>query len=454
MALLPRGQLRLCDNCSTSSVRGLDLNVRSNPQIARSRHSSVGQPPPFGPPALKDRKGGPRRLGTNAPAIEFWCPPSLDRRCLNPHPSADARGSRRECVSRYWSELARGLSPYVPGEQPQIPGLVKLNTNESPFGPSPKAIEAVRAAATDTLRLYPDPRSTRLREVLADYHKVAPEQVFVGNGSDEVLAHAFAALLKQPGPVLFPDVTYSFYPVWCRLSGIEHEVVPLDAEMRVRGADYLNRGGAIIIANPNAPTGIALSRAEIEWLATRRADVPVVIDEAYVDFGTETSVPLIRDHPNLLVVQTMSKSRSLAGLRVGYAIGDAALIEALTRVKDSFNSYPLGRPAEAGAIAAIQDEAYFQATRSSTMCNRASLTADLTGLGFDVLPSGANFVFVRHPDHSGQELAAALRERAVLVRHFSGPRTSNFMRITIGSDVELRVLTDALSEILAKGSSI
>jgi histidinol-phosphate aminotransferase len=362
-------------------------------------------------------------------------------------------------VSRYWSELARGLSPYMPGEQPLIPGLVKLNTNESPFGPSPKAIEAVRAASADTLRLYPDPRSTRLREALADYHKVAPEQVFVGNGSDEVLAHAFAALLKQPGAVLFPDVTYSFYPVWCRLLGIDHAVVPLDAAMRVRVDDYLtkdglNRGGAIIIANPNAPTGIALPRAEIERLVTQREDVPVVIDEAYVDFGAETCVPLIRDHPNLLVVQTMSKSRSLAGLRVGYAIGDAALIEALTRVKDSFNSYPLGRPAEAGAIAAIQDEQYFQETRSVIMRNRTSLTEALTALGFDVLPSGANFVFARHPDHSGQEVFAALRERAVLVRHFSGPLVADFVRITIGSATELRQLTDALSEFLARRSPI
>jgi histidinol-phosphate aminotransferase len=352
-------------------------------------------------------------------------------------------------VSRYWSELARGLSPYVPGEQPQIPGLVKLNTNESPFGPSPMAIEAVRSAAADTLRLYPDPQSTRLREVLADYHGVAPEQVFVGNGSDEVLAHAFAGLLKQPEPVLFPDVTYSFYPVYCRLLGVDHETVPLDGEMRVRVADYFDGGGAIIIANPNAPTGIALSRAEIEQLVSARADAPVLIDEAYIDFGGETAVPLIRDHPNLLVVQTMSKSRALAGLRVGYAIGDRELIEALTRVKDSFNSYPLGRPAQAGAIASIQDEAYFQQTRSAIIENRERLTAALTRLGFDVLPSSANFVFARHPDYTGQALAAALRERAVLVRHFSGPRVSDFVRITSGSAAELDRLTGALVEILA-----
>ncbi len=355
-------------------------------------------------------------------------------------------------MSRYWSQLAQGLSPYVPGEQPQLPNIVKLNTNESPFAPSPMAIEAVRSAAADTLRLYPDPQSTLLREALAKYHGVAPEQVFVGNGSDEVLAHAFAALLKQPKPVLFPDVTYSFYPVYCRLLGIDHETVPLDAEMRVRVADYRVRGGSIIIANPNAPTGIALSRAEIERLVSERADAPVVIDEAYVDFGADTAIPLIRNHPNLLVVQTLSKSRSLAGLRVGYAIGDQALIEALTRVKDSFNSYPLGRPAQAGAIAAIQDEAYFQRMRSTIIGNRTRLTASLIRLGIDVLPSSANFVFARHPSHTGQALSAALRERAVLVRHFSGSRVSDFIRITIGSEAELDRLTDALAEFLAKPS--
>jgi histidinol-phosphate aminotransferase len=285
--------------------------------------------------------------------------------------------------------------------------------------------------------------------VLAEYHGVVPEQVFVGNGSDEVLAHAFAALLKQPRPVLFPDVTYSFYPVYCRLLGVDHETVPLDGEMRIRIADYRDRGGSIIIANPNAPTGIALSRAEIERLVSMRVDVPVVIDEAYVDFGAQSAAPLIHDHPNLLVVQTLSKSRALAGLRVGYAIGDRALIEALTRVKDSFNSYPLGQPAQAGAVAAIQDEADFQQKRSIIIENRENLTASLMQLGFDVLPSSANFVFARHPGHTGQALSAALRERAILVRHFSGPRVSDFIRITVGSKAELDCLTGALAEFLA-----
>ena len=353
-------------------------------------------------------------------------------------------------MSRFWSKLAEDLSPYVPGEQPQIPGLVKLNTNESPFGPSPRAIDAVRAAAADALRLYPDPQSIRLREALAAYHQVAPEQVFVGNGSDEVLAHAFAALLKQPEPVRFPDITYSFYPVWCRLLGIDHETVPLDPEMRIRVDDYLDRGGPVIIANPNAPTGIALPRAEIARLARGRAEAAIVIDEAYVDFGAETCVPLIHDQPNLLVVQTMSKSRALAGLRVGYAIGDAGLIEALTRVKDSFNSYPLGRPAQAGAIASLADEAFFQQSRTAVMRNRARMVGALGQLGFAVLRSSANFVFARHPQRSGPALATALRERAVLVRHFSAPRTADFLRITVGSQDDLDRLIDALTAILSE----
>src|ERR1700681_1248056 len=253
-----------------------------------------------------------------------------------------------------WSSLTHDLRPYVPGEQPRMAELVKLNTNESPIGPSPRVLEAIRGEATDTLRLYPDPQATALRTALATYHQVRPEQVFVGNGSDEVLA----ALLKHDAPLLFPDITYSFYPVYCRLFGIAYETVPLDAAMQIRVADYRRPAGALILPNPNAPTGVALSRAEIATLLQQHPDAPVVIDEAYVDFGAETAVPLVASHPNLLVVQTMSKSRALAGLRVGYAIGDVALIEALTRVKDSFNSYPLGSLAQAGAIAAIEDESY------------------------------------------------------------------------------------------------
>jgi histidinol-phosphate aminotransferase len=351
-------------------------------------------------------------------------------------------------MSRFWSSLTHDLEPYVPGEQPRMTDLVKLNTNENPFGPSPRALQAVRGEATDTLRLYPDPQATALRAALASYHQVRPEQVFVGNGSDEVLAHVFAALLKHEAPLLFPDITYSFYPVYCRLFGIACETVPLDSAMRIRVADYRRPAGALILPNPNAPTGVALTRAEIATLLADHRHAPVVIDEAYVDFGAETAIPLVASHPNLVVVQTMSKSRALAGLRVGYAIGDADLIEGLTRVKDSFNSYPLGRPAQAGAIASLQDEAYFQQSRARVIEGRERLARGLVRLGFEVLPSAANFVFTRHGAHQGAALAAALRQRAVIVRHFSAPRTADYLRITVGTDAQIDRLLSALSDIL------
>src|SRR3979411_1031131 len=299
-------------------------------------------------------------------------------------------------MSRFWSSLTHDLRPYVPGEQPHMVDLVKLNTNENPLGPSPRALEAIRGEATDTLRLYPDPQATALRAALATYHQVRPEQVFVGNGSDEGLAHAFAALLKHDAPLLFPDITYSFYPVYCRLFGIAYETVPLDQAMQIRVADYRRPAGALIIPNPNAPTGVALSRAEIVTLLEQHPDIPFVIDEAYVDFGAETSIPLGASHPNLRVIQPMANSGALGGLRVGYAIGDPGLIEALTRVKDSFNSYPLGRPAQAAAVAVLDDEAYSQQSRARLIEGRERLNRARPQPGFDVLPSAANFVFARH----------------------------------------------------------
>ncbi|WP_425064959.1 histidinol-phosphate transaminase [Reyranella sp.] len=351
-------------------------------------------------------------------------------------------------MNPFWSQIARELSPYTPGEQPRIANLVKLNTNESPFGPSPRAEAAMRAAASESLRLYPDPEAVELRQVLAEHHAVKPEQVFVGNGSDEVLAHAFAGLLKQARPLLCPDITYSFYPVWAQLFGITLETVPLDDEMRVRVEDYRHRAGAIVIANPNAPTGIALPRAEIARLLKQNPDIPVLIDEAYVDFGGESAVPLIADHPNLLVVQTMSKSRALAGLRVGYALGDAGLIEALRRVKDSFNSYPLGRIAQAGAMASVRDDAWFRESCSRIVATREAMTRELAALGFVVLPSSANFVFARHPSLGGAEFAAALRDRAILVRHFDKPRSRPYLRITVGTPDDVQKLITAASDIL------
>jgi histidinol-phosphate aminotransferase len=336
-------------------------------------------------------------------------------------------------MSRFWSPVVHSLSPYVPGEQPKGGDVVKLNTNENPYGPSPRALAAI-AAATDRLRLYPDPSASRLREAIAARYDVAPEEVFVGNGSDEVLAHTFQALLQHDAPLLFPDITYSFYPVYCRLYGIRYEEVPLDAAMRVPIADFRRPCSAIILPNPNAPTGIGLPRDAIEALVAEHPDQVVVIDEAYVDFGAESAVSLVARHDNLLIVQTLSKSRALAGLRVGFAIGQRPLIEALERVKGSFNSYPLDSLAIAGAVAAIEDDVWFQETRGRIIANREALVRGLSALGFEVLPSAANFIFARHRDRRGAYLAAQLRERGVLVRHFEKPRIEDFLRITVGTE--------------------
>jgi histidinol-phosphate aminotransferase len=348
-------------------------------------------------------------------------------------------------MSRYWSAVVHGLTPYVPGEQPKLANLVKLNTNENPYGPSPKVIEAVRAEAADTLRLYPDPNSDRLRAGVAAYHGVAFGQVFVGNGSDEVLAHAFMALLKHEQPILFPDISYSFYPVYCGLYEIAHRTIPLTEQFEIRVDDYFVPNGGIIFPNPNAPTGRLLARAEIERLLAGNPDSVVVVDEAYIDFGGESAVPLVARHPQLLVIRTLSKSHALAGLRVGYAIGQPHLIEALVRVKDSFNSYPLDRFAQAGALASIEDHAYFESICAKVVATRTRLVAAMQALGFDVLPSAANFIFARHPAHEGAALAAALRERNIIVRHFRSPeRIAPFLRITVGTDAQCDALVGAL----------
>jgi histidinol-phosphate aminotransferase len=350
---------------------------------------------------------------------------------------------------QFWSATAQSLSPYTPGEQPRIEGLVKLNTNESPLPPSPRVLEAMREATSDSLRLYPEPESHTLRAALAAHHGLKIENVFVGNGSDEILAHAFMALLKQDKPLLFPDVTYSFYPVWARLYGVATQTVPLDDKMHVRVEDYARAGGgAIVIANPNAPTGVALLRGQIEQLLFENAGIPVVVDEAYVDFGGETAVPLLDKNPNLLVTRTFSKSRALAGLRVGYALGSTSLIDALSRVKNSFNSYPLGRIAQAGALASVEDDAYFQTCLKTIVAEREIMVLRLRELNFDILPSSANFIFARHRTAKGGELAKALRERAVLIRHFAAPRIEDFLRITVGTAEQTDRLVAALRDIL------
>ena len=353
-------------------------------------------------------------------------------------------------MSRFWSEVVRNLTPYVPGEQPKLPDLVKLNTNENPYGPSPRVLAALRDEIADSLRLYPDPNADRLKAAIADFHGVAPAQVFVGNGSDEVLGHAFLALLKHERPILFPDITDSFYPVYCGLYGVAFETVPLSDDFELRVKDYRRPNGGIIFPNPNAPTGRLLPLTEVEALLTDHPDTVVVVDEAYIDFGGETAVPLVAHHPNLLVVQTLSKSRSLAGLRVGFAIGHSDLIEALERVKNSFNSYPLDRLAIVGAAAAMADRAYFEQTRQAVIKSRDHLTGEMASLGFQVLPSAANFIFARHESRDADALAQALRERSIIVRHFKLPRIEQFLRITVGTDAECEALVAALRDILSR----
>ncbi len=352
-------------------------------------------------------------------------------------------------MSAFWSEVVHQLTPYVPGEQPKLSNLIKLNTNENPYGPSPKVIEALKAEAAETLRLYPDPDSAKLKSAIAQYHGLTENQVFVGNGSDEVLAHVFQALLKHDLPLLFPDITYSFYPVYCGLYDIAYETIPLTEAFGIDVNAYSKPNGGIVFPNPNAPTGIPLSLLEIEKLLKANPKSVVVIDEAYVDFGTESAVKLINQYPNLLVTHTLSKARSLAGLRVGFALGHHDLIQALVRVKDSFNSYPIDRFAEAGAIAAMQDTAYFEETCRKVIATRTHLVGEMKALGFDVLPSGANFIFAQHPQYDAVQLAAKLRASSIIVRHFKKPlRIASFMRITIGTDEECAQLVAKLGEIL------
>ncbi|MCY1275524.1 Histidinol-phosphate aminotransferase [compost metagenome] len=350
-------------------------------------------------------------------------------------------------MSKFWSPFVKDLVPYVPGEQPKLAKLVKLNTNENPYGPSPKAVAAMQAEVGDNLRLYPDPNSDRLKHAVAEYYGVQPGQVFVGNGSDEVLAHAFYGLFQHGKPLLFPDVTYSFYPVYCGLYGIPFEAVPLDEQFQIRVEDYARPNGGIIFPNPNAPTGCLLALDAVEQLLQANPDTVVVVDEAYIDFGGDTAITLVDRYPNLLVTQTLSKSRSLAGLRVGLAVGHPDLIEALERIKNSFNSYPLDRMAIAGAAVAFEDKAYFEETCRKVIDSREQLVAELGQLGFEVLPSAANFIFARHPQKDAAGIAAGLREQGVIVRHFKQERIAQFLRITIGTPEQNQALVEALGKL-------
>ncbi|MDG0980674.1 MAG: histidinol-phosphate transaminase [Halieaceae bacterium] len=348
-------------------------------------------------------------------------------------------------MSRFWSKGVEALQPYVPGEQSSRQGLLKLNTNESPYPPSPIALLAMRGVSGDQLRRYPDPSSSALRQALAEYHAVDVAQVFVGNGSDEVLGFAFKAFFCGKGALCFPDISYSFYPVWSQLFEIQTQVLAVDTSYEIPFDEIPADVGGIIFPNPNAPTGIAASRSQIETLLRRFPDTVVVVDEAYVDYGTETAIELLQAFDNLLIIRTMSKSRGLAGLRVGYAVGSSELIEGLLRIKDSFNSYPIDAIAQAGALASVQDERYFRETVSAVIEARQQLIQGLVELGFEVLPSSANFVLAKNQRKSGEEWQSLLREQNILVRHFNKPRLNDWLRITVGSSEEVRALLQALS---------
>ncbi|MGK3627257.1 histidinol-phosphate transaminase, partial [Acinetobacter sp. A11] len=319
---------------------------------------------------------------------------------------------------RFWSPEVRELEPYVPGEQPKIQNLLKLNTNENPYPPSPKVVEAVQAVLThqaDALRLYPDPDATALKHAIAKQQNIDVSQVFVGNGSDEVLAHIFKAFFLQDEPILYPDITYSFYPVYSQFFGTKIKEIPLNDNFEIEVKDYVQPNGGVIITNPNAPTSIALGLAEIEQILKANPDRVVVIDEAYVDFGAESAVSLVNRYENLVVCQTTSKSRSLAGLRVGFAIAQSHLIAALEAVKNSFNSYPIDRFAIAAAVASFEDQTYFEEQCQKVISSREKLVDELTTLGFKVLPSKANFIFASHPSHDAGQLAQQLREQGIIV---------------------------------------
>ncbi|MCG3809801.1 histidinol-phosphate transaminase [Psychrobacter sp. Ps4] len=361
--------------------------------------------------------------------------------------------------TRLWSSKARNLSPYVPGEQPQHENLCKLNTNENPFPPSPKVGEAIAKVLeqqADDLRLYPAPESDDLRAALAQLYDIDINQVFVGNGSDEVLALVFASFFLKERPVLAPDISYSFYPVYAQTFGIELVQIALEEDFSIDPDAYRQPCSGIIIANPNAPTGLLLSLADIRKLASEHSNSVIVIDEAYIDFARVvdgssdeeiSAVSLINEFDNILVTQTFSKSRSLAGLRVGMAFGNASLIEALTRMKNSFNSYPLDKLAQVGATASVLDVEYFTQTCQQVIDLRHSLTAELTALGFDVLPSHANFVFARPKDGNANTVANALREQGIIVRHFDKPRINEYLRITTGTAEQNNRLIDALQTL-------
>jgi histidinol-phosphate aminotransferase len=352
-------------------------------------------------------------------------------------------------MSIYWSQIAKDIEPYVPGEQPRDKKYIKLNTNENPYPPSPKVLEAIRQAANGDLRLYPDPSCTILRETIAKYYGLNIDEVFVGNGSDEILAFAFLAYFNPGKPILFPDITYSFYPVYSKLFNIDYSLVHLSNDFSIPVEEFFGENGGVIIANPNAPTGKYMCPELIEEIVKRNINSVVIIDEAYIDFGGESSVRLIRQYPNILVVKTLSKSRSLAGLRLGYALGQKDLLEGLDRIKNSINSYTIDRLGLLAAVKAIEDEDYFNNTRFKIINTRERISGELVKSGFKVVESKANFIFISHPSVRAADIFKQLKDRGVLVRYFNKPRIDNYLRVSIGSDEEMDVFLRAVSEIVA-----
>lgn len=349
-----------------------------------------------------------------------------------------------------WEENVRKVLPYIPGEQPQEKDIIKLNTNENPYPPAPGVERLLAGFDTDLLRLYPDPNSTKLTETLASYYGVKPSQVFVGVGSDDVLAMAFLTFFHGGKPILFPDITYSFYDVWANLYGIPYIQCPLDKDFRITAADYLRPNGGIIFPNPNAPTGVLEPLSLIEEILSANRESVVIVDEAYIDFGGTSCLPLLAKYDNLLVVQTFSKSRSMAGLRIGFAIGREKLIGYLQDAKFSFNSYTMNRTTQLLGVEAVSDDAYFKETAAKVIATRERVKRELKELGFTFPDSYANFLFVSHKDCPGEKLFKALRERKIYVRYWNKPRIDDYLRITIGTEEQMDIMLSALREILSE----
>lgn len=345
---------------------------------------------------------------------------------------------------RSWEQNIRKVIPYVPGEQPNAPNMIKLNTNENPYPPSPKVIEALQGFHTDRLRLYPDPTASKLVQTLANYHGCKPANVFVGVGSDDVLALSFLTFFHSNRPILFPDITYSFYDVWAELFDIPYQRPVLDANFAIKASDYYIENGGVIFPNPNAPTGVLEDLSKIEDILIHNQDVIVIVDEAYIDFGGNSALPLLSDYENLLIVRTFSKSRSMAGMRIGYAIGSEALIQYLNDVKYSFNSYTMNQVSLALGTVSIKDEAYFRNCCDKIIKTREWTKQELLALGFTFPDSFANFVFASHPKVAARDLFSKLRKQNIYVRYFDQPRIDNYLRISIGTDEEMQKLITCL----------